>query len=86
MVKALLIITVLGVGGPPGVASRPIKNASVRITHNGKLIGRSHTGSLRVRVSPGPYQASAALERACQTRRVAVKHDTVKVTLYCSIK
>jgi hypothetical protein len=86
MLKILLIVTVLGGGGPVDQSNRPIKNAAIRVTHDGKLVGRSQTGSLRLRVRPGVYNTTAALERNCESKRVSARRGTVKVTLYCSIK
>jgi hypothetical protein len=91
MLGTLLIITVLGIGGPP---RRPplryepyrLSNAAVSVRRSGSFVARSTTGSLHRRLRPGLYELSAALDRTCQTKTVRLSRRPVHVKLYCSIK
>jgi hypothetical protein len=90
MVSTLLIITVVGVGGPPRPAPTPpdvLANGAITVVHGGHVVATTETGRLRRHVRPGDYEISAALPSIqCQRRHVVVKRRVVRLTLNCSIE
>jgi hypothetical protein len=90
---AVLVVTVVGVGGPHGVAPSRLANATVTVSQGGKVIASARSGRLRLRVHPGVYRVSARLVppgvrrvQQCESRSVRVTRGTRSVTLGCSIK
>ena len=89
----LLVVTAIGIGGPPGVPPARIANARVIVRHYGRLLASSRSGRVRVRVRPGLYRVEAELvppavsrvER-CQARTVRLGRTPRRVELGCSIK
>ena len=91
----LLTVTVLGVGGPPGVPPARLPNTAITLSHRGHQLARSEDGRLRARVDPGVYVLVAQIRdepgkppNLCEARSVVVKrrHGSMAVTLRCSIK
>jgi hypothetical protein len=89
MFTAMLIVAVLGVGGPKGTRPFPIVNANVTVSANGKAIGGSAVGNLALWLRPGTYIVRAALAgvpRPCQSRTVRLRYRRkVTLTLTCSV-
>jgi len=96
-IPTILVITVLGVGGPPAASPSPLGDAAVIVTRGtpAQTVAASTDGRLTVRLRPGLYAVVASLlgqpeQRFCEAaaiqihreRRVTVRH----LTLRCSIK
>jgi hypothetical protein len=96
---ALLIVTVIGVGGPPG-HPRPLRNATVFYKRGQLPPGYSYLpppplktdkrGRVEIRLSPGAYRIKAGLgplgQRPCSSRTVTMTGKTQRVRLTCQIR
>jgi hypothetical protein len=97
----LLIVTVIGSGGPlqrPGTPYHPLllRNATVLVqpsTRSHPLFIRktNRQGRVEFHFGPGRYEVSAVLESSrppvrCQERTVTMSGATQKVRLVCQIK
>ncbi len=96
----LLIVTVIGVGGPRVAQPHALPNATVSV-EPALWTARSHPAPLRFRVNrqgrivlhphPGRYRVSAALLDSsppvwCSSRTVIMTGKTQRVRLTCSIR
>jgi hypothetical protein len=98
----LLIVTVMGTGGPPPVRNepkekpRPLANGVVtvsRYTKTGlRFVGRTTDGKLKLHVRPGDYRLEAYLRGAptapCKPKTIRIKRDErqLRVKLACQTK
>ncbi len=91
----LLIVTVLGVGGPPGLRlenSDVLPNATITVVHKGKTVADSTGGELSVKLKPGIYSVIAKLAdeagkppNLCETTTIDLKRTTKRLKMECSI-
>lgn len=91
MLTALLIVTVLGGGGPHAVPQHRLENGVIEVRRDGALIASSTTGQLERRLKPGLYRVSSRLSPRgvlpCETTWVRLRSGhTARVHLYCSIR
>jgi hypothetical protein len=97
--KLLLIITVLGVGGPRSHQPSRLGNATVAVRRvaPSRAVAASANGKLEVRLGPGLYTLVAMLNDEpgarpafCEATAVAVPRTrgraTRHISMYCSIK
>ena len=90
----LLIVTVLGVGGPRVNRPSRLADGVITVTRSGRTIASSKRGRLERRLPPGRYRVSGALlppdvapGRICQVKWVELaRGHTTDIDLYCSIK
>lgn len=97
MKTLLLIITVLGIGGPHGAPPSSL-NAMVTVTRGtpARTVAESSNGRLSAQLRPGLYTVVALLDaeplgppRFCEATAINVhrQHPRIRrLTLYCSIK
>jgi hypothetical protein len=91
---AVLIVTVLGGGGPPGFPPKRLVDGTSKVSRNGVVVASTNTGRLSVHLRAGTYLVSAALlppdvtpEEKCEERSVRLKRGhTTRINLYCSIR
>lgn len=96
--KLLLVVTVLGVGGPHSATPSMLSNAHVVVTRGAPAhtVATSSSGRLQARLRPGLYSVVALLEdeplgppRFCEATAVSVQlrqTGTRRLKLRCSIK
>lgn len=86
----LLIVTVLGVGGPHGFPPPPIPHALVQVARHWHPVAHGYTGPkgrYHVRLRRGHYRVRASLEgRPCEARAYTQTRHVGHLTLYCPIK
>jgi hypothetical protein len=95
----LLIVTVLGVGGPSATVPARLPNATVAVTHGApaQTLSETSNGELSVRLRPGLYTVVAMLKseavgspRFCEATAISVRRQprarTRRLTLYCPTK
>lgn len=95
--STILVITVLGVGGPPAASPSRLQDATVTVTRGtpARTVAASPDGRLTVHLRPGLYAVVAALRgqsepRFCEAAAIEIQRErraTVRhLTLRCSIK
>jgi hypothetical protein len=87
---SLLIVIVLGGGGPHGARPSRLADAVVKVTHAGRFVASGRSGRLDRRLAPGTYRVSAALQPPgvlpCQSRTVVLRAGrTAHVRLFCTL-
>ncbi len=89
----LLIVTVLGIGGPPHHPPSRLTDGVITVRHDGHMVTHSTTGRLERRLHSGRYRVSGTLpERAAVGRNCEVKWvqlhrgHTDRIEIYCQIK
>jgi hypothetical protein len=89
---AILVVTVMGAGGPHKVQSFRLTDGVIHVAHSGVTVASSKSGRLKVRLQPGRYLVSAALQppnpsRPCEVKSVRLKPgQTTRLSLHCSIR
>ena len=94
----LLIVTVLGSGGPPGLTHREgppfLPNSTITVRRHGEVVASSDNGRIRLRLRPGVYTLGALLHDEpgvplpnCETKTIRLwrARRARHVDLYCSI-
>lgn len=95
----VLMVTVLGIGGPPAEPPSRLLNATVAVTRGApaRTVAESADGRLSVRLRPGLYTVVATLDegplrspRFCEATAINVQRQHQarirRLTLDCSIK
>lgn len=82
----LLMITVLGFGGPPGTTPSVLPNGRITLSRHNHVVATASHGRLSRRVRPGTYTVASSVPRtACQTRTVKVTHRRMHIQLRCAL-
>jgi hypothetical protein len=94
VVKALLVIMVMGGAGPAG--TKPFRLADgvieVRHNHSGPVIARASSGLLRVHLRPGLYSVKASLgppnpSHPCEVTTIRVRQGRInRLRMTCNLK
>jgi hypothetical protein len=98
MVLSLLVVTVLGVGGPRAAASHGLPGATVRVTENDargplRIARTDASGKVGLKLKSGVYRVQALLTSPKAvpavprtTKVVRISRDGQGVSLLCSIR
>ena len=89
----LLVVTAIGIGGPPGAPPSRIANARVVVKRDGRLVASSRSGRVRARLRRGLYRVEAELVppavarvQHCQAETIRLGTSARSIRLGCSIK
>jgi hypothetical protein len=84
MVRALLVVTVLLVGGPPrNHHPSPAIGMWIALPHH--IARTDRQGAVRLRLRPGVYRIRVVSKFACTHTEVRLSRPGQRVVLYCSV-